>query len=169
MYEGSRKKQRGQKRKLEKMFSYIDCFEPCWNQDVLYEHFHVPSDPFIERAKTSNQAKRSFYQKWLSTTKKFIEEKPQDLKFCKIVALLSIPNLWSSEIIIFFDKSYYESFFERHDDYQKWILIENDSFAKRQSLNIDLCEMGIRQFINDEGDIFTNELWFYGEVVEFIS
>ena len=47
MYEGSRKKQRGQKRKLEKMFSYIDCFEPCWNQDVLYEHFHVPSDPFI--------------------------------------------------------------------------------------------------------------------------
>ena len=48
MYEGSRKKQRGQKRKLEKMFSYIDCFEPCWNQDVLYEHFHVPSDPFIE-------------------------------------------------------------------------------------------------------------------------
>ena len=51
----------------------------------------------------------------------------------------------------------------------KWILIENDSFAKRQSLNIDLCEMGIRQFINDEGDIFTNELWFYGEVVEFIS
>ena len=43
--------------------------------------------------------------------KKFIEEKPQDLKFCKIVALLSIPNLWSSEIIIFFDKSYYESFF----------------------------------------------------------
>ena len=48
-------------------------------------------------------------------------------------------------------------------------LIENDSFAKRQSLNIDLCEMGIRQFINDEGDIFTNELWFYGEVVEFIS
>ena len=43
-----RKKQRGQNRKLKRMFDDIDKFQPDWNNDERYEHFHVPSDPFIE-------------------------------------------------------------------------------------------------------------------------
>ena len=108
-----RKKQRGQNRKLKRMFDDIDKFQPDWNNDERYEHFHVPSDPFIESEKTTNQNKKKFYEKWLATVDRLMKEKPQDIVFCKIVGMISIPGVWCSEIIIFYDQEDYEAFFKR--------------------------------------------------------
>ena len=158
-----RKKQRGQNRKLKRMFDNIDKFQPDWNNDERYEHFHVPSDPFIESEKTTNQNKKKFYEKWLATVERLMKEKPQDIVFCKIVGMISIPDVWCSEIIIFYGQEYYEAFFKRDCAYQTWIRIKNDSFLKRKQIQTPLKEAGYQQTIRDE-DIYQNELWFYGDI-----
>ena len=83
------------------MFSYIDQFIPFVRTNQGYEHFHVPSDMFIESNKTSGRIKTEFCRKWLKTTEEFISQKPIDVPFCKIIAVLSVPYFWSSQIIIF--------------------------------------------------------------------
>lgn len=158
-----RKKQRGQDRKLKRMFHDIDKFQPDWIDNERYEHFHVPSDPFIESEKTTNQNKKAFYEKWLATVERLMKEKPQDIAFCKIVGMISVPDLWCSEIIIFYDRKYYSSFFKRDSSYQTWIKIKNDSFLERKQIQTPLKEIGYQQIIRDE-DIYQNELWFYGDV-----
>ena len=75
----------------------------------------------------------------------------------------SIPDVWCSEIIIFYDQEYYEAFFKRDCAYQTWIKIKNDSFLKRKQIQTPLKEAGYQQTIRDE-DIYQNELWFYGDI-----
>lgn len=161
----TRKKQRGQNRKLRRMFVHIDKFQPVWNNNERYEHFHVPSDPFIESEKTTNQNKKAFYEKWLATVERLIKEKSQDIAFCKVVGMISVPDIWCSQIIIFYDQEYYSSFFKRDSSYQTWIKIKNDSFLKCKQIQTTLKEIGYQQIIQDE-DIYQNELWFYGDINE---
>lgn len=166
LYNEHRKKQRGQKRKLAKILYCIKQFEPFTKTNKEYEHFHVPGTMFIEHNKTSAKIKKSFYKEWIRTAESFINQKPEIVPFCKVVALLSTPHLWSSEIIIFYDENYYTSFWERNTDYQKWTPIRGYSFADIHNLNTDLYELGIHEIIQDNHIIFEEELWFYGDVVK---
>ncbi|MDQ0362280.1 DUF3916 domain-containing protein [Breznakia pachnodae] len=105
-----KKKQRGQGRRLNGMLKHINEFTPFLETDDRYEHFHVPSSMFIESNKTSEKVKTAFCREWLRKTESFISKKPKDLSFCKIVAVISVPYYWSSQIIIFYDEEYYNSF-----------------------------------------------------------
>lgn len=123
----------------------------------------MPSDPFIESEKATNQNQKKFYEKWLATVERLMEEKPQDIEYCKVVGMISIPDIWCSEIIIFYEQEYYESFFKRNSAYQTWIKIKNNSFLECKQIQTTLKEVGYQQIIRDE-DIYQNELWFYGDV-----
>lgn len=128
-----RKKQRGQYRKLRSMFENIDRFVPFERTDKEYEVFRVPSDMFIEHDCTSGKIKTEFCRKWLETTERFIAHKPADITFCKITAVLSVPNLWCSQITIFYDEKYWSTFWKRKGPYQYWTQIsDNVSFVKKE-------------------------------------
>lgn len=67
----------------------------------------------------------------------------------------------------FFGDNYYESFFERNTEYQKWILLsENRRIEREWGLDIpkNMKVKGYREEIIDEDDIFIDELWFIGEL-----
>lgn len=161
----SRKKQRGASRKLRKLFGYIEAFSPYTETDDKYEHFHVPSDPFLNAAHVSGKIKTAFCRKWLATAERILREKPKDIPFCKVVACLNVPYLWDSQIIIFYDEEYYREFWERNTFYQKWIPIENSkSLIKTRNLSTVLCERGYTEIICDEDGMYQSELWFYGEL-----
>lgn len=161
-----KKKQRGQRRKLKAMFRCIEDFIPFFETDKAYEHFHVPSSPFIESRRTSGAAKTEFCRKWLETTERFMLQKPAELEFCKIVALLSVPSYWSSQIIIFYDKAYYESFWKRKGPEQFWTLTqEKRSFCKERNIATSFREVCYHEIIVDrENGSFECDLWFYGDV-----
>ena len=60
----TRKKQRSyirQKRKLKQLIRNIDMICPFNNTSRECEHFHVPSDMFIEREKTYDSIKSEFF------------------------------------------------------------------------------------------------------------
>ena len=169
MYNWNRKKQRGQRRKLRRLCSCIAELTPYIREEKIYEHFHVPcNEQFLDSYRTNGKVKTEFCKKWIEATEKFILKKPLKKTFCKVVAVLSIPKLWDSQIIIFNDENYYNSFWQRTDLYQKWIPIENieTSFAKKHNIATPLSEKGFYEIIVDEenGYISKNDLWFYGEL-----
>lgn len=165
MYDVLRKKQRGQKRKLNQLLKRINQFSLESNTDDTYEHFHVPcASSFIDSPKTRRKIKRKFCQIWLDKTQYFINSKPSNMEFCKVVCVISPNSLWNSQIIIFYDEQYYNSFWNRDNEYQSWIKITNKSYKDNYMLNTSMNELGFVETINDEDYSYIGELWFYGEV-----
>lgn len=165
MYDDLRKKQRGQKRKLNQLLKYVNKFTLDGNIDDTYEHFHVPcANSFIDSPKTRGNIKRKFCQLWLDKTQYFIKNKPSNAVFCKVVCSISPNCLWDSQIIIFYDEQYYNSFWNRDSEYQSWTKITNKSYKDSYLLNTNMDEVGYFETINDEDCSYKGELWFYGEV-----
>ena len=157
-------KQRGQGRKLKSLLNYIDGFVPFEETKDKYDHFHVPcSSDFISNPKTRSKIRTAFLKKWIETTEKWIEEsKTQAFPFCKVVTVIDEGNLWESQIIIFYDKSYYDNFFERNDEGQIWTQLDNKkSFIKRHGLQTHLTEVCICQKYTDEDYFFESFMWVY--------
>lgn len=162
-----KKKQRGQRRKLAAMLRNIESFVPYKNIDTDrgYECFKVPSDMFIEYPKTSSKIKTEFCRKWLKAAERFIAQRPEDIGFCKVVAVICMPNLWCSQITIFYDENYYSTFFDRHGPYQTWTKLPGKrSLLAERNIVSELTECGYREVIIDEDCTYEGELWFYGEV-----
>ena len=161
-----RKKQRGQKRKLKALLKNVDNFTPFKNTSDLYERFLAPCGVFISSPKTSPKIKTSFCKAWIQTTENFIIQKPKDLPFCKVVAMINSTDLWYSQIIIFYDEEYYSSFWDRATQEQSWTLINpsKKSFIKEHNIITDLKEVGYLETITDIDYIQKSMLWFYGDI-----
>ncbi len=160
------KKQRGQRKKIKNLLLNIAQITSFTNINNKYEHFHVPSDKFISSPKTSGKIKTVFCRAWLQKTADIIEKKPKDIPFCKVVSVVDEGNLWESQIIIFYDEEYYNSFWERSSTEQKWLPIDFDkrSFAKERNIKTLLKEKGYIEILFEEGIQRKSTLWFYGEI-----
>ena len=161
------KKQRGQKRKLNALLSNINQIQPFENTDCQYEHFHVPCSQFISSPKTYGRIKTQFCRAWLDKTAEIIEQKPNHLSFCKVVAVINEFDLWESQIIIFYDPKYYNSFWSRTSCEQIWQSIENQgkSFVQERHIELSLKEKGYLEIIKDFDYSHKTILWFYGDVL----
>lgn len=168
MYDISRKKHRGQRRKLDKLVKRINEFsiKNIYNYHYDdYDHFHVPcASDFLDGPKVKGYVKTTFCQTWLDKTQEIISQKPIDADFCKVVCVMSPQCLWDSQIIIFYDKQYYKTFWNRNEKYQKWIPLDNNSFKIDKKLITNMIELGFKEIIDDEDGYYTRELWFYGEL-----
>ena len=160
------KKQRGQKRKVKALIDNIHLIVPFKDTDVRYEHFHVPGGQFISSPKTSAKVKTAFCKVWLQKTEEIIKQKPITLPFCKVVAIIDEGDLWESQIVIFYDKNYYESFWTRNTPEQSWTLIENraKSFVGQRNIETKLNEIGYLETISEVDFNKKSTLWFYGEI-----
>jgi hypothetical protein len=77
--------------------------------------------------------------------------------------------LLGSQIIIFYDQKYYDTFWNRHNEYQDWTRITNgSSLAKERNIHTDLKETGFKETLTDEDYTYVSYLWFYGELSENI-
>ena len=166
MYNFYIKKTRGQRRKLNALLNNIDGLVPFHNTDGDYEHFHVPGDMFIQCFKTSGKVKTAFCQKWLEKTRQFISQKPDNLPFCNVVAMIDVPNYWNSQIIIFYSPSYYDTFWDRNDSLQVWEVLDckAQSFVRARNIETTLSEKGYIETMNVDGNYTKSMLWFYGDL-----
>ena len=76
-------------------------------------------------------------------------------------------DLWKSQIIIFYDEEYYNSFWSRTSGEQIWNPIENPekSFLQERQIELSLKEKGYLEIINDIDYSYRTTLWFYGDVL----
>lgn len=133
-----------------------------------YWHMHLPfSQIFIDSSKTPSQVRRLCIQTLIDSVKHLIEIKPKLNIPTRVVAAINLPSLWHSQIIIFFSEDYFSSFFNRNNDYQKWIpLPDKRSIIQEWNLKIpDTFKVkGYKEEINDEDYKATSELWYIGEI-----
>lgn len=162
MYNDIRKKQRGQKRRLNKLLRSIDEIKPFKHTKGKFEHFHVPLSPFIEHPKTSGKIKNEFIKKWILKVEQTIKEKPEGLEFAKVVGEINIPNLWDSQLIVFYSEKHYEAFFEDEGFDQTRTPIAY-SLKEKLGISADIAEKGFEERI-DFLDEHICDVWFFGEI-----
>lgn len=164
-------KSRGQKRKLNRLLKNIAEIKPYQDIDEInkcgFEHFHVPCSVWLDMPKTSSKIKTEFCKAWIRKTEEILKAKPEDLQFCKVVCVLCIPDVRESQIIIFYDQKYYDTFWNRHGGYQDWSRISDGrSLMKERNIETELKEFGFKETLTDEDYTVVYHLWFYGEVKE---
>lgn len=165
------KRIRGQNRKFntmqKRLMEFTSVFpEPDYQYG--YWHLHLPtSQAFIDSCKTPASLRRECIQLMIECVQNLINIKPQIDIPIRVVAAISLPDLWDSQIIVFFGNDYYMSFFDRNSEDQKWIpLSEKRDIIREWNLNIPgLIEIkGYREEIYDEDSCYSGELWFIGEL-----
>ncbi len=157
------KKLRGQGRKLNNLLFELDNIKPFQKQTVDFECFRIPcSMSFIESSKLSAKAKTKIIKKLVNMTENFISDKPKEVDFCKVVLLIDEYYLYSSQIIIFYNKIYYDMFWKRDDVHQKWM--------KQDSQNSYLLSRGIETILSEtcyleySENKYITTLRFYGDI-----
>ena len=163
-----KKKVRGQKRKLKILINNIDQIDPSRafsNPDRQMNHIHVPGTPWMEMPGTRGRVKTEFCKAWIRKAEELIAQKPKDVGFCKVVANICYPDLWNSQIVIFFDEAYYKTFWDRKGPYQCWERMNaGRSFAADRGITTELVETGYIETLYEESDYYRSILWFYTEV-----
>ena len=157
----TRKKVRGQKRKLNALLQRIDDMVVPSGRSGSMKHIHVPSSQWIEMPKTSGKVKTAFCKKWISKTEEFINLTEKSERFCKVVAVIDYPELWNSQIIFFYDEGYFNSFWDRKGPYQTWTRLDGEAFAAERGIRTELLETGYLEEIIDEDSSYRGFLWIY--------
>lgn len=159
------KKIRGQSRRLERLMRNIGGISPFKTTDCECEHFHVPSGQWLDSSKTYGRIKTEFMRKWLEKTAQICAAKPENLPFCKAVTIVPENELSASQIVIFYDEDYYSRFFSRNDGCQRWELNENAaSLLSLRNINCPLNEKCYTEILNDDGMIFMDRLYVFGDI-----
>ncbi len=165
------KKIRGMKRKTKNMIKRIEEHTMKFPSEFKhhYWHMHLPiAQDFIDSKKTPNKVKRLCMQTLLERAYLLMQMKPNDRKNYRVVVAISLPELWSSQIIIFKGESYFLNFFNRNNDYQKWLqLSDGRDIQKEWGLLVpnDMQISGYKELmIEEDGYRYEGEIWFIGEL-----
>lgn len=131
------KKVRGQKRRIKSLLKNIEDITPLFNFTGKCEHFHVPCGRWISEPKTSSKVKTEFCRKWAAKTHEIIADKPNNHKFCKVVACITSPCFWDSQIIIFYDENYFNEFFDRKGRIKYGLLLKQNLLLNQGILKVN--------------------------------
>jgi len=94
--------------------------------------------------------------------------KPADLAQARVVAFIDLPDMFGSEVCVFFGEAYFRSFTDRDTDYQRWTpLPKGRSLVEEMGLRLPdgFVVLGFAEVIHDEetGETCEGEVWLIGE------
>ncbi|MCF8566231.1 DUF3916 domain-containing protein [Alicyclobacillus tolerans] len=166
----SHKKIRGIKRKTNNMVRSIEELTEEFPSDFYrgFWHIHLPvAKSFIDSEKTPKSIRHLCIQTLVERTQHLISIKPDLPDVTRVVAAIELPNLWDSQIIVFYGNQHFDGFFDRNDESQKWTpLSETRNIADEWGLSIphEMSIMGVKEVLTDEDYVHEGEIWFIGEL-----
>ncbi|EKQ57613.1 MULTISPECIES: DUF3916 domain-containing protein [unclassified Clostridium] len=139
-----RKKQRWYKREVKRIVRTIDnfysVFNPLVNEPFSDEYFKIYANLFF---KPKGKDRTEIFQHLIGKTEEMLMSKPEDIGFCKIILAVYEENFSHSQILIFYESSYYNTFWDRKDiRYQKWSKVNKGSLIERLNMITNLAEVG---------------------------
>ena len=164
---------RGVKRKTAQMVRRIeeetDSFPVDFYQD--YWHLHMPvAEAFIDSAATPLRVRKQLIQLLIDRTVHLIAQKPPDTDLFKVVALVSLPRLFDSQLIVFQGRKHLDGFFDRDTEWQRWIPLGLERDLRKEwgiTVPKGLGIIGFKEILVEEnGEMYERELWFVGELNE---
>ncbi len=155
-----KRKPRGLKRKCRIMIARLLKVTrrfPEPHRNSGFWHLHLPlAENFIDSNATPRSVRRLCVQTLLERAFHLATLAPQN-EFSRVVVVVSVHDLHASQIIVFFSEDYFDSFFVREDEKQKWLPLKpKRSLRKEWSLSLPagFQEKGFRQEIVD--DLYEN-------------
>ena len=166
-----RAKQRGLRRKCRSMVQQLQEATTAFpepHDTFQFWHLHLPVHySFIDSTQTPRSVRRLCMQTLVDCTDHLRRIKPEKHEFCRVVTVIDLPDLSRSQIIVFFGSEYYDQFFERNSNHQKWIpFSDSRSLVKQWNLRLPdgLNEIGFREELRCDYEYSDNDLWFLGEL-----
>ena len=164
-------KVRGIKRRLRAIDKWSDSFDGYFPSEHSSERYWNCKLPVLDRLVappiTTNEIQAHCASALLRAIKHLSAAKPEQFKNAIVTALITYPDMFGSEICIFFDNEYYESFFKRNSEWESLILIEGKSLSEKLDFQLaeSFTETGFDFSSKDEweGEVttFEQEWWSY--------
>lgn len=170
---------RNPERHIRSLQKWADDFKGYYPErsDESYVNFKLWTlDRLVEGPKSKYKWKKAVLEQLMVAAKNLFDAKPESEKGKSWVAiLLSYPNLWSSEVTVFFDKGYYEKFRPQancnsSESIVKIYPISSESIIKKYDIKLErvFTEFGYVASWEDEDEegeifIFNQEHWTIGE------
>ncbi len=167
-----KEKVRGVKRRLVAIDAWADSFEgyfPSEYKNESYWNYKIPVlDRLVNPPTTSSAIQRHCVLAMFRAMKHLSDAQPDACKDAVITALIKHPYMFGSELCIFFDREYYQSFYGRNNVHQSVNCIsEGVELSNRLNFVVPkiLKEKGyIHRFTDDlEGEWkqYEEEWWSY--------
>lgn len=166
-----KEKLRGINRRLNALDKWADSFEnyfPSGYSDEKYWNWKIPIlDRMVDRPTTTMALQRRCGNALLRAASYIESSKPNELESAIVTVLLTYPDMFGSEICIFFNADYFDSFYKRNGEEQKLKRISNGGLAEKISLNIPkgFEEVGYQHTIIGEWEgevsVYEEEWWSY--------
>jgi hypothetical protein len=138
------------------------------NRGCGYWHMHLPvAQAFIDSKRTSKSVRRLCILMLVHRAFHLCTIRPRLRRKTRVVATITLPNLFDSQLIVFFGDDYFTSFFDRDTEEQKWLPLPGDrSLSEEWKLNVPagFSEKGFREVITNEDQHHDGEIWFIGEL-----
>lgn len=163
------------KRRLNLLQKWVESFKDfkLSDQDIYkgsYWHFKIPIIDSIANDK-NYEARQICIQHLIEALCNIINTGHINVKNnkYKIMCLISLPHLFSSELTIFVDKSYYENFFIRtHKCYNLTLITKNQDILEEYEIK-ELRGTGLdmqcfKEIVDDEDEYRVGELWAIGQL-----
>ena len=168
----NKKKVRGLKRRkktLKKWISDITKQMPNPSECGLgYWHLHLPfAQTYVYSSKLPNKFRREIMQSLIDRVSYLKSIKSKGQAEYRIYALVSLPNLFDSQLVVYPHNSWFDGFFERDSEEQKWIALDTSgNLILEWELNCpsNIQIKGFKEVISEEDYYFEGEIWFIGEL-----
>ncbi len=113
-------KLRGVKRRLRALATWASRFEgwfpPRAEWDSKFSNYKIPvADRLVRPPHTTREIQAACLRQMLRAATHLAAARPAELRdTCRIGVLLTLPDMWDSEVTVFFDRNYYRGFL--HND-----------------------------------------------------
>jgi hypothetical protein len=173
----SNKKVRGISRRLRVLKSWAaslgDQFPFGLKASVRYYNFKIPVlMSLVEGSKAKHGVQAACAQELINACESLIKARPNSFGWSRIVAMIALPDLFSSEVCIYTVPEYFKSHIEPQKNGNiSLILNSNRSLAKEWELRLPpgFAERGlaIKDYDPDEpDDRYLSDHWYFGELYE---
>ena len=166
-------KLRGAERRLRSLNKWADSFEgyfPSEHASEKYWNWKIPVlDRLVCPPTTTDAIQKHCAQAILRAIGHIEKAKPPEHSNAIVSALITYPQMFSSEICIFFDKGYFEHFYQRSSEWQSLSILGEGSLSESLDLNLptNFQERGYLFQSKDEweGQVTTHEeqWWCYSD------
>ncbi|MEM7590006.1 MAG: DUF3916 domain-containing protein [Cyanobacteria bacterium P01_A01_bin.83] len=149
---------RGVKRRLNALDSWAKSFEgyfPPENKNLKYWNRKIPVlDILVSPPKTTKKIQARCLNSLIQAANHLLDARPSKMTFAKVTVLITYPDMFGSEICIFFDPNYFDSFFDiESQDQSLCLLTGKQSLADQLGVNLPEIyeEVGFEFKSNDNG------------------
>jgi hypothetical protein len=166
-------KVRGIKRRLRALDRWVDSFEQINLDDFKdgkYFHWKLPVlDRLVNRPTATKALQKSCFEALLKAAASLSKNKTSDQSEVIVTVLVTQPDMFSSQICVFFDKDYFNEFYHRDDEWGSLNEIIDNSLADilRAKCPAGFLEKGFLYQTKEQDEertiVYESQWWLYSD------